>query len=427
MNGYSFLTKREPLLWINDRKEKFDDNYMLISDIELEDAKLRLEKFAPLIKKLFPETEKTNGIIESKLTKILNMEEYIKDKTNFKGSLFLKEDNNLPIAGSVKARGGIYEVLKHAEDIALENGVLKEGDSYEVLDSENIRDIFSKYKIQVGSTGNLGLSIGIISAKLGFEVIVHMSEDAKQWKKDLLREKGVIVKEYSGDYGKAVENGRKLSDSDAASYFIDDENSKDLFLGYTVAAGRLSKQLKEQNIIVDEKHPLFVYLPCGVGGAPGGIGYGLKKIYGDNVNLFFIEPVESPCMLLSIRSDQHEKISVQDIGLTGKTEADGLAVGRSSGFISRLMTPILSGVFTVEDEVLELYMRELWRYERIFLEPSGCSAFEGPLKLFESNEGKKYLNDNGLNEYMKNSTHISWGTGGNLVPEDIRKNILNKN
>lgn len=414
------LIETEEVFWLNPNMEKYETAIKdsPLNEENVKDAEERLKRFAPYIAKVFPETQEMGGIIESPLVKIASMKRSLEKNygQSIFGELLLKCDSGLPISGSIKARGGIYEVLKHAEQLALQHGLLIEEDDYSILDSDTCREFFAKYSIAVGSTGNLGLSIGIMSAKLGFNVTVHMSADAKEWKKDLLRSKGVNVIEYEADYSKAVEEGRQQADADPSCYFVDDENSHDLFLGYAVAASRLQKQLEELEIVVDEEHPLFVYLPCGVGGGPGGVAFGLKLLYKDNVHCFFAEPTHSPCMLLGLMTGLHDKIAVQDIGIDNVTDADGLAVGRPSGFVGKTMEPFLSGNYTVSDEELYRLLKELADTEDIYLEPSALAGMIGPVKVCKEGE---YLKKQQLTEKMKKGTHIVWGTGGSMVPEDV--------
>lgn len=421
------IADKKEVVWINPKEMNYAEyeKNLPISDKELKEAEDRLKRFAPFIKKCFPETEESNGIIESPLEPIFNMQKKLEEtyKVEIPGKLYLKMDSELPVAGSIKARGGVYEVLKHAEDLAIEAGMLSVDDDYSILADEKFKKFFSGYKVQVGSTGNLGLSIGITSAAIGFEVIVHMSADAKQWKKDMLRSKGVTVVEYADDYGKAVEEGRKNSDADPKSYFVDDEKSMNLFLGYTVAASRMKKQFDEKGIVINKEHPLFVYIPCGVGGAPGGVAYGLKRIFKENAYIFFIEPTLAPCMILGMETGLHEGISVKDVGITGITHADGLAVGRPSGLVGRIMDSILSGIMTMEDYKLYDYLRILNSTEDKRIEPSSCAAFEGPVQLMKSEITRKYVEEK-TGENIKNAYHICWATGGRMVPKEDMENFL---
>lgn len=422
------VSEGKEVTWINDNLEDATKALLKINlaMTDIDGAEARLAKFAPFILKVFPETAPENGLIESPLTEIEKMKILLEKEynTEIPGRLFLKQDSHLAISGSIKARGGIYEVLKHAEDLALEHGILKETDDYSVFASEKFKEFFSKFKIQVGSTGNLGMSIGIMSAVLGFHVIVHMSADAKQWKKDLLRKRGAEVVEYEDDYSKAVEVGRENSDADPTSYFVDDENSVTLFLGYAVAANRLKKQFEEQNIVVDEEHPLFVYIPCGVGGAPGGVAFGLKQIFGDHVHVFFVEPTQAPCMLVGMASGLQNEVCVQDFGLSGQTHADGLAVGRPSGFVGGVMTNLLSGILTLQDYHIYDLMRDIVHSENIFLEPSACASFWGPIQLMKDEATKAYIKKMGLTSKMVRAIHVPWATGGNLVPQEIRDEYM---
>ncbi|ANB61903.1 D-serine ammonia-lyase [Anoxybacteroides amylolyticum] len=398
------------VFWKNPNCRPFADvSYNLpFSERDVLEAEARLRRFAPFFATAFPET---NGIIESPLIEIEQAQQAMEAMflTPIVGKMWLKCDSHLPIAGSVKARGGVYEVLVRAEQLALAHGLLSLKDNYSVFASESFRQFFSQFSLTVGSTGNLGLSIGIIGAKLGFRVVVHMSGDAKQWKKELLRKHGVHVIEHRADYSAAVEQGRKEAAQEPNNYFVDDENSAHLFLGYAVAALRLKKQLEEKEIVVDREHPLFVYLPCGVGGAPGGITFGLKLLFGDAVHCFFAEPTHAPCMLLGMMTGLHDQISVQDFGIDNQTEADGLAVGRPSRFVGKTVEQLVSGIYTVDDQTLSRLLALMYDNERLSLEPSALAGVYGPIALFPHSHHQA--------ENITEAIHLCWATGGSLVPE----------
>ncbi|GAA5259336.1 D-serine ammonia-lyase [Proteus sp. MB838] len=420
------LVDLKEVVWFNPNVTSTDQGlpYVGLTQNDVMDAQARLQRFAPYLMKAFPETASTEGIIESAVVDIPQMKEALEKRYNtlIEGQLRLKKDSHLPISGSIKARGGIYEVLTHAEKLAIEAGLLTTEDNYEKLFSDEFRKFFSQYSIAVGSTGNLGMSIGIMSAKLGFSVSVHMSADARQWKKDKLRAHGVNVVEYEQDYSIAVEQGRKEAEKNPRCFFIDDENSKTLFLGYAVAGLRLKHQFETLNIPVDSEHPLFVYLPCGVGGGPGGVAFGLKLAFGDAVHCLFAEPTHSPCMLLGVYTQSHDGISVQEVGIDNITAADGLAVGRASGFVGRAMERLIDGYYTIDDQELYNLLSLLNKEEGIQLEPSALAGMTGAIHV---SQAKDYLQGLSLDsQKMHNATHLVWATGGGMVPTDEMQKYL---
>ena len=110
----------------------------ILTEQDIEDAWQRLKRFSKYVKVAFPETEKTDGIIDSPIQLINETKTELEKAENvtINGDLYVKRDDSLAVCGSLKARGGIYTVFKYAEDIALKSGMLKITDDYSILDSE---------------------------------------------------------------------------------------------------------------------------------------------------------------------------------------------------------------------------------------------------------------------------------------------------
>jgi D-serine dehydratase len=369
---------------------------------ELNAAEARWRRFDPLLARLFPELE--TGRIDSPL---LALDPAVAAHVAGMGgaSVWVKADHDLPVTGCIKARGGVYEVLVYAETLALREGWLPSGASYAALAAPEVRAALGAYTVAVGSTGNLGFSVGVMARALGFSVEVHMSHDAKAWKKQRLREIGARVVEHAGDYGSAVAAARDAFADRPDAHFVDDENSVDLFLGYAAAAFDLQRQLAAANVPVDAANPLHVYLPCGVGGAPGGVTLGLKLLFGDAVRCIFVEPVAAPCMLVQLAAGLERPVSVYDIGLDNRTAADGLAVSQASMLVAATVGPLIEAVVTVADAALFTWVRDLWGQATLRLEPSAAAAFAAVSPTL------------GALPEARTGTHVVWTTGGALLPE----------
>src|SRR5699024_3869598 len=118
----------EPVLWASGKTYRADEviRTLPFGQDDVRAAETRLRRFAPYSVRIFPETESKDGIIESPLTGAPDMKQAIEGifRVPVEGKLFVKEDNKLAVSGSIKARGGIYEVLKRAEDLALSAGMI---------------------------------------------------------------------------------------------------------------------------------------------------------------------------------------------------------------------------------------------------------------------------------------------------------------
>ena len=75
------VAKGKEVVWINENLEKTEDAMakINITMADIDDAEARLARFAPFLMKKFPETIPTNGLIESPLTYIPNMQKKLEE------------------------------------------------------------------------------------------------------------------------------------------------------------------------------------------------------------------------------------------------------------------------------------------------------------------------------------------------------------
>lgn len=112
------------------------------------------------------------------------------------------------------------------------------------------------------------------------------------------------------------------------------------------------------------------------------------------------------------------------MGIDNITAADGLAVGRASGFVGRAMERLIDGYYTIDDQELYNLLSLLNKEEGIQLEPSALAGMTGAIHV---SQAKDYLQGLSLDsQKMHNATHLVWATGAVWCQLMKCKNILRK-
>jgi D-serine dehydratase len=390
------LREHRTAVWLREAIAGADALSDAVSPAEVDAAAARMQRFAPTLASLFAH-ENWDGQIRSELLDF---------PTGDPARTWLvKGDHALPMTGSIKARGGVHELLCIIENL-LEHAGLGIAQST----SPQARDLFSRHTVAVASTGNLGYSIGVVARAFGLGAEIHMSSDAKPWKKDRLRQLGATLVEHACDYSETITRARNAAAGRPDTVFIDDEGSRDLLTGYAVAAGEVAAQLADRGLVINAQRKLVAYLPCGVGGAPGGIAYGLKRLFDANVVIVFVEPLASPCMMVALATSSAEPKSVYDYGCDNDTIADGLAVPRASRLVLSAVGGAIDAAVAVPDAAMVEWVRTAWSAADLRLEPSAAASLAAHESFMTSVATAPGWPD------LREAVHLFWATGGSKLP-----------
>ncbi|KAF2961548.1 cysteine synthase [Fervidobacterium sp. 2310opik-2] len=224
------------------------------------------------------------------------------------------------------------------------------------------------------TSGNTGIALAWLGARLGLKVILTMPESVSVERRNILKALGadlVLVENMT----KAVEKAQEIVSEKKAfmpNQFENPANS----LAHEMTTG--PEILEEMNFLVDA----FV-VGVGTGGTITGVGRVLKRLLKENVKICALEPLQSPVLTK---------------GTSGKHRIQGI----TPGFVPKILDrQLIDEIILVDDEEALNMMKILWK-EGLFVGVSSAANLLGAIYIKEKykfervvtvfpDDGTKYL------------------------------------
>lgn len=272
------------------------------------------ERFSTYTMKSFPELISSGGLIESELLSNGQVAKRLKEKGLNLYNLLIKEDFNLPIAKTMKTRAGLYYVLKLSDELAKQEGILKDDSDYyaKLLD---YKDFFNQYELVVITSNEMARSIVRVGCSMGYRVRVLMSTKS-QGDQEFYEKYGATVEHSNKTLIQTLQDAKEHKKDD--QIIVDEHDNDKLFLGASVTAFRLRDQLYDLDVDLNEG--VNIYIPLGVGLISSGIGFGLKRVFRDNIHIYFVESCNKGEFTPLLKGEHVENQKISAVALSRMKE-----------------------------------------------------------------------------------------------------------
>ncbi len=400
------LLEQREIFWVNpdieDRMEPLIDQWAVDQAVE------RIRKAIPYMEAIFSDGDAKAEDVESPLVESHMIPEKLARRLGYgmEGKIYLKCDNLLPVTGSSLDRVWLFEILRFAEDVAEDSGMYV-GEDYRVFEEKRYTDLFSQYSVVIGSDDRLGRAAATFAERLGFKVTLLVEDEAYE---EAVRteSRNLRVKKWGTDHGRTKEKILKEKDSDPFVLYLWESDPKAISLVIIANMRMIVDQMKEEDITVDGRHPLFLILPRGGSIDPGPLAYYVREVFGKNVHCFVGECTEKPDMAYGLISGLSQEQDLRHFSEAAGQDFPDAGLIKSTEDVKQMSKSSLDGVFTVSPE-----SRRVWT--DIMTRETGRKAGEAdgvcPEGVLRIQKAYAYLMKNELNGKMENATFILWLAG----------------
>lgn len=241
------------------------------------------------------------------------------------------------------------------------------------------------------SSGNHGLAVAYVSAKLGIKATIVLPENVIPAKLNMIRSLGARTVLQGRQQDERQMKALEIQEKEGQT-FIQPFNDLDIIAGQ----GTCGIEIIED---VPEVENLFV--PIGGGGLISGVASAVKlNGRSRHVRVIGVQPEGSPSMRQSWISGELESIE------QSKTIADGLSVRKPGSITFAHVKKFVDDIILVSDEEILKATERLIKEEHVLAEPSGAASFAG-LEKFRSEK--------------EIGTSVAIVSGGNISSEMLSK------